>query len=108
MVPLAIATGLPIAATALAPPVPLTVLLWACGGALSSYLTLAQVKLTSAIPDGLRGRTIGVAAAGLQTAQGLGVLLAGAIAISLGCGLAGAPRPAARKSAEYPVSPSGR
>jgi hypothetical protein len=130
MVPLAIATGLPIAATALAPPVPLTVLLWACGGALSSYLTLAQVKLTSAIPDGLRGRTIGVAAAGLQTAQGLGVLLAGAIteivppsasiavcgllgtagaiAISLGCGLAGASRPAARKSAEYPVSPSGR
>jgi hypothetical protein len=33
---------------------------------------------------------------------------AGAIAISLGCGLAGASRPAARKSAEYPVSPGGR
>jgi hypothetical protein len=33
---------------------------------------------------------------------------AGAIAISLGCGLAGAPRPAPRKSAEYPVSPTGR
>jgi MFS family permease len=114
MVPLAIATGLPIAATALAPPVAVTVLLWACGGALSSYLTLAQVTLTSAIPDGLRGRVIGVAAAGLQTAQGLGVLLAGAFteilppsasialcgllgtagatAISLSCGLAGPPR----------------
>jgi hypothetical protein len=130
MVPLAIATGLPFALTALAPPIALTVLLWACGGALSSYLTLAQVQLTNAIPDGLRGRTIGVAAAGLQTAQGLGVLLAGAvaefvpasasiavcallgtagaIAISLGCGLAGASRPAAQKSAEYPVPPSGR
>jgi MFS family permease len=91
-------------------------------------MTLAQVTLTNAIPDGLRGRTIGVAAAGLQTAQGLGVLLAGAIAeivppsasiaacallgtvgataISLACGLAGTPRPAAQKSPEYPVSPT--
>jgi MFS family permease len=127
MVPLAIATGLPIAATALVPSVPVTVLLWACGGALSSYVTLAQVAVTRGVPDGLRGRTIGVASAGLQTAQGLGILLAGGIAeivppsasiavcaalgmagaaaISLGCGLVGPRRPAARPSPEHPVPP---
>jgi hypothetical protein len=80
MMPLAIATGLPLTAMALMPPVPLAVLLWACSGALSSYTTLAQVALTKAVSDGLRGRTIGIASAGLQTAQGLGVLLAGGIA----------------------------
>jgi predicted MFS family arabinose efflux permease len=43
-------------------------------------MVLAQVALSRAVPDDLRARTIGVAAAGLQTAQGLGVLLAGALA----------------------------
>src|SRR3984893_8589241 len=80
MVPLAIVTGLPLLATAMAPGMPLTVLLWAGSGALSSYMVLAQVALTRAVPDDLRARTTGVAAAGLQTAQGLGVLLAGALA----------------------------
>jgi hypothetical protein len=80
MVPLAICTGLPLLATAIAPDVPLTVLLWAGSGALSSYIVLAQVALTQAVPDDVRARTAGVAAAGLQTAQGLGILLAGAIA----------------------------
>jgi hypothetical protein len=49
-------------------------------GALSTYMTLAQVAFTRAVPDALRARAIGLASAGLQTAQGLGVLLAGAIA----------------------------
>lgn len=80
MVPLAIVTGLPLLATAVAPRLPLTLLLWAGSGALSSYMVLAQVALTRAVPDDLRARTTGVAAAGLQTAQGLGVLLAGALA----------------------------
>jgi predicted MFS family arabinose efflux permease len=80
MVPLAIVTGLPLLATAMAPRLPLTLLLWAGSGALSSYMVLAQVALTRAVPDDLRARTTGVAAAGLQTAQGLGVLLAGALA----------------------------
>jgi hypothetical protein len=60
--------------------VPLAVLAWAGMGALSSYLTLAQVAFTRAVPDAIRARAIGLASAGLQTAQGLGVLLAGAIA----------------------------
>jgi MFS family permease len=126
MVPLAIATGLPLAVTALGPPLPLTIVFWACAGALSSYMTLAQVAFTNAVPDGLRGRAIGVASAGLQTAQGLGVLLAGAIAelvppsasiavcallgaggatvISLTCGLA-APTGTAPAPASTPPGP---
>jgi MFS family permease len=80
MVPLAVATGLPLLATALVPSVPLAVLAWAGTGVLSSYLTLAQVAFTRAVPDAIRARAIGLASAGLQTAQGLGVLLAGAIA----------------------------
>jgi len=61
------------------PAVPLTILPWAGSGVLSGYMVLAQVAVTRAVPE-LRARTIGVAAAGLQTAQGLGVLLAGALA----------------------------
>jgi predicted MFS family arabinose efflux permease len=83
MMPLAIVTGLPLLATAMAPSLPVTVLLWACCGALSSYMTLAQVAIARAVPDVVRARTIGIVAAGLQTAQGLGVLLAGAIAAVL-------------------------
>jgi MFS family permease len=80
MVPLAILTGLPLMATILAPTVPGAILLWAASGVLSSYLVLAQVALTRAVPDSIRGRAIGITAAGLQTAQGLGILLAGVIA----------------------------
>jgi MFS family permease len=80
MVPLAIFTGLPLLATATIPALPVAVLLWAGSGVLSSYMVLSQVELTRAVPDELRARAAGAAAAGLQTAQGLGVLLAGAIA----------------------------
>jgi MFS family permease len=80
MTPLAIVTGLPLVATAMVPSIPVTVALWAASGALSSYLVLAQVTLTRAVPDALRARVTGVVSAGLQTAQGLGVLIAGAVA----------------------------
>jgi predicted MFS family arabinose efflux permease len=43
-------------------------------------MVLTQVALTRAVPDHLRARATGVVSAGLQTAQGLGVLLAGAMA----------------------------
>jgi MFS family permease len=70
----------PLLVSGLAPPVPAAVGLWACSGVFSGYLVLAQVRFTRAVPDALRGRAIGVASAGLQTAQGLGVLLSGALA----------------------------
>ncbi len=78
--PLAAATGLPQAASAVVPWPALAVSLWAIAGLLSSYQTLAKIRFTQLAPDPLRGRAIGVASAGLQTAQGLGVLAAGALA----------------------------
>lgn len=48
-----------------------------CAGAVAAAGTAA---FTQAVPDGRRGQTIGLASAGLQTAQGLGVLAAGALA----------------------------
>jgi MFS family permease len=80
VVPLAAATGVPLVVGALAPSLLSGLLLWGCSGALASYMVLAKTLFTEAIPDGLRARVIGLASAGLQTSQGLGVLLAGGIA----------------------------
>lgn len=79
-VPLAVATGLPLVATVAGPPLPVTVLLWALSGLLATYMVLAQVSFTEELADEVRGRAIGFASAGLQTAQGAGVLLAGGLA----------------------------
>jgi hypothetical protein len=80
LVPLAVATGLPLVATVTAPPLPLTLALWALSGACGGYQTLAQVRFARAVTDAVRARAIGVASAGLQTAQGAGILAAGAAA----------------------------
>jgi MFS family permease len=92
--PLAAATGVPQALSAVVPWPAVAVTLWAVAGLLSSYQTLAKVRFARLAPDPVRGRAIGVASAGLQTAQGLGVLAAGALADvvrpSLAIGLCGA------------------
>jgi MFS family permease len=95
-VPLAFAAGLPLAATVIAPNVPVTVGLWALSGLLSGYLVLAQVRFVQLVPDGMRARAVGFAAAGLQTAQGLGMVTAGMVAEAMSpsaaiavCGAAG-------------------
>jgi hypothetical protein len=53
--------------------------LWAASGMLATYMVLAQVSFTQLVPDAVRGRAIGFASAGLQTAQGVGILLAGGL-----------------------------
>jgi MFS family permease len=78
--PLVVATGLPLVASALAPALPVALLLWPLTGALTCYVTIAQVSFVRRVPDHRRGRVTGAVSAGLQTAQGLGVLLAGALA----------------------------
>jgi MFS family permease len=79
-VPLAAATGLPLVFTLAGPNLPVTVALWTLSGVCGAYMVLAQVAFTESIPDGMRARAIGFAAAGLQTAQGLGMALAGLLA----------------------------
>ncbi|GAB3402660.1 MFS transporter [Flindersiella endophytica] len=78
--PLAVATGLPLLATVTTPSVPVTVALWVASGVVTTYMLLAQVSFTQRVPDAVRGRAIGFVSAGHQTAQGLGVLLAGGLA----------------------------
>ncbi|WP_158630429.1 MFS transporter [Glycomyces terrestris] len=80
LVPLAAATGLPLMATALAPGVLPTVVLWAAAGCLGSYMVFAQIAFTQLVPDHVRARAIAFASAGLQTAQGVGVMLGGVLA----------------------------
>ncbi|WP_177154924.1 MFS transporter [Glycomyces harbinensis] len=79
-VPLAAATGVPLVATLASPSLPVTVALWTISGLFGSYMVLAQVAFTERVPDGMRARAIGFAAAGLQTAQGLGMAAAGLLA----------------------------
>jgi MFS family permease len=96
LVPLAAATGLPLMATVLSPGVVVTLVLWAVAGFLGTYMVIAQISFTQIVPDHLRARAIAFASAGLQTAQGLGVMLGGvlaeavppstAIAVSAGAG----------------------
>ncbi|WP_335988596.1 MFS transporter [Glycomyces sp. MUSA5-2] len=83
LVPLAAATGLPLMATALTPGVPATVALWAAAGFLGTYMVIAQIAFTGLVPDHMRARAIAFASAGLQTAQGLGVLFGGLLAEAL-------------------------
>lgn len=80
MVPLALATGVPLMLSAVEPSLPRSLALWTVNGVLTTYIVLAQARFVTAVPDALRARAIGAASAGLQTAQGLGVLLAGVLA----------------------------
>jgi MFS family permease len=78
---MAVAAGIPLALCILRPGVPLTLLLWAVSGMLSTaYLLQTQASFVRATPDGGRGRAIGVAASGIIAAQGAAVLLGGLLA----------------------------
>jgi MFS family permease len=80
LTPLAVAAGVPLVVSALAPALPVALALWSLTGLLTCYITIAQVTYVRRVPDERRGRAAGVASAGLQTAQGVGVLAAGALA----------------------------
>lgn len=78
---LAVAAGLPLLVTVAVPGVCVAVVCWALTGMLATaYLVQAQACFVRAVPDGLRGRAIGVAASGIVAAQGLAVLAGGALA----------------------------
>jgi MFS family permease len=77
MGPLAVAAGLPLMVSALAPSLGLSVAMWVLTGALSSHLVIAIALFTRQVPDHRRGQVVGLASAGLATAQGLGIVAAG-------------------------------
>jgi predicted MFS family arabinose efflux permease len=127
--PLAVATSAVLLPTGWAPVLPVTVLLWAASGALSAHDMITQSAYVTAAPAHARGQAVGVAIAGLRTAQGLGIAAAGwaAVAISpsvviaaaalLGVGVAAAaarawsrstsPEPAAMRLGETTTDNTG-
>jgi MFS family permease len=78
---LAAGAGVPLVFCLFRPPVPLTLLLWAVSGMLSTaYLLQTQASFVRATPAVGRGRAIGVAASGIIAAQGAAVLIGGVLA----------------------------
>jgi len=77
---LAMLSCAPLVASLLRPPLPVLVLLLVLAGAGGAYQLAAARAFVSSLPHGHRGRVFGVAQSGLLTAQGLGILLAGAAA----------------------------
>jgi predicted MFS family arabinose efflux permease len=58
----------------------LTFIVWAISGAASAYQTIASGAFTVAVPDASRGQAFGLASTALRVAQGMGVVVAGAVA----------------------------
>ncbi|HEY3718498.1 MAG TPA: MFS transporter [Jatrophihabitantaceae bacterium] len=80
LTPPAVFAGVPLVLAVVHPVLWLTIVLFAVSGALSSYTMFAHAAFVPAVPDHQRGQAVGLMGAGLQAAQGLGILLAGALA----------------------------
>jgi MFS family permease len=77
---LAILSCAPLVASLLRPTLPLLLLLFVLAGAGGAYQLAAARAFVQAMPNGQRGQAFGVAQSGLLTAQGLGIVIAGAAA----------------------------
>jgi len=78
LTPLAILAGVPLLFAVVHPMLWLAIVLFAVSGALSSYTMFAHAAFVRAVPDSQRGQATGLEGSGLQAAQGLGILVAGA------------------------------
>ena len=83
MRPLAAAAFVPLAATALYPPVWAAGLLWGLSGVGLAYQIPANAAFMVAVPAEARGRAFGLAQSGIQALQGLSIAGAGALALML-------------------------
>lgn len=77
---LAVLWPLPLIVTVLRPPVAVTIVLWAVTGALSSFQLIGNVLFAQALTGANRGRAFAFAQSLLIAVQGLGVIIAGALA----------------------------
>ena len=78
--PLAVATCAMLLPTFFAPGVAIAFVLWALVGLFSAHDMVTNVEYVNATPDHQRGQLLGLAQASLRGAQGVGVLLTGALA----------------------------
>jgi MFS family permease len=82
--PLAAAACFPLVFCVLEPGLWPTIGLWALSGLASAYHLPTSAAFVQAVPDHQRGQAFGVASTALKSSQGLGILLAGALAEPLG------------------------
>ncbi|MDD7939870.1 MFS transporter [Actinomycetospora lutea] len=82
--PLAVASCVPLIASALDPPLAGVVALWVVSGLACAYQVPANAAFVAAVPDAHRGQAFGLAVTALRVTQGLGVLLAGVLAEATG------------------------
>ncbi|GGU91519.1 MFS transporter [Actinomadura cremea] len=81
---MAMAACLPLVGAGLHPPLWGVVLLWALSGAGSAYQLAANAAFVAAVPPSGRGQAFGLAQSGILAGQGVGILVAGAVAEALG------------------------
>jgi MFS family permease len=82
--PLAVGACFPLVFCVFEPGLLPTVALWALSGLASAYHLPTSAAFVQAVPDHQRGQAFGVASTALKSSQGLGILLAGALAEPLG------------------------
>jgi MFS family permease len=78
--PLAVASCVPLVASALDPPLVVLIVLWVLSGTACAYQVPANAAFVAAVPDAHRGQAFGLAVTALRVTQGVGVLLAGLLA----------------------------
>lgn len=84
MGPMAVLTSLPLVLCAVWPGLAVSMVLWALVGVFSAYQVAANSAFMRTVPDTSRGQAGGLVASGLVAVQGLGILLGGLLAESLG------------------------
>jgi predicted MFS family arabinose efflux permease len=88
MGPLGMAAGLPLLGCVMTPALPISLVLWGLSGLFFCYQVQVVTEFVRTVPDSQRGQAVGIAASGLIAVQGIGVLLGGWVAQSLGVGWA--------------------
>ena len=81
--PLAIASCFVLLASGIRLNLALTLVVWAISGAAQSFQTVAAAAFIRAVPDAGRGQAFGLASTSLRLAQGLAIVVAGAITVRL-------------------------
>ncbi len=78
--PLAIASMVPLLATAAEPPVPATIVLWSINGLFQGYVVTLMALSVQLTPEDRRGRVFGMAGAGFNGMAIVGLVSLGAVA----------------------------
>jgi MFS family permease len=80
LIPMAFLCGLPLIGCLWHPDLVLVGVLWGLSGLFSAYNLTANAAFVQALPDVRRGQALGIVQSGMAVGQGVGFLLAGAVA----------------------------